>query len=292
MSVHADMRKHHKVIYFSLMAFLLIVEFRAMDKDRIEAQESQDRFERGEKERLGRLLDTERENARKLLDQENKSFSRNLRQDQQEFESTISALLTARRQDEREFAGVIQREDGVIQSEKELSEQFMGRLIPGHEPTPENACTHEFGSLKPDEMLVLLGDNAVVTQKDSFPIVAIGNSRVISINRAQDSDQIALGVDFRDNLDRILMRVNEEGIVNRTTGFLLLHPDKSTLSIEDEYGRAFLKVEYLNPNALRVSGHGIYCGKRFDLQSPLMHDSCLMGAGMKLDAPDCSMPQQ
>jgi hypothetical protein len=62
-----------------------------------------------------------------------------------------------------------------------------------------------------------------------------------------DSDALSLSLDFRDKDNRILLRVNQDGAVNRANDLILLHPNKSTFLIEDSFGTEFLRASYINP---------------------------------------------
>ena len=101
----------------------------------------------------------------------------------------------------------------------------------------------------------------------------------MSIDRIGNSDTVALSLDFRDNKNRLALRINKDGVVNRTSNLILLHPNKSTFLIEDDFGAEFLRVRYVNPQVLEVTGEAVYCGRPIDIQLRNMHDSCLGNGG-------------
>jgi hypothetical protein len=294
MSVHPNMQPRHKFIYFFLMAALLITEFRAMRKDRDDAQEAQRQVNLQEDTRLQTMLTGERENTKTLLDQENTNLSTFLKQDQTQFESTISTLLDTHRQDEKAFAGMLNKQDKSFEAQRELSEQFTGRLVPGDNPTPHNSCLPDGQDPSDGQILIAFGDNADIEEKLPHDILDMGDFPVIAVDRVENSDAIALSLDFRDNQNRIALRINKDGVINRT-GLILMHPNKSTFLIQDSFGNEILRAMYVNRKVFEVKGKAIYCGKIFDLQPSFMHNDCSMlsgKAGYRLAAPTCPMPQK
>jgi membrane protein implicated in regulation of membrane protease activity len=272
MSVHSNLRPRHKFIYFALMAALLITEFRAMRKDRDDAQNSQNQFQSQEDQRLAILLGQERVNTQKLLDQENINLNTNLTQDQGEFEGTISALLTTHKQDEEEFANLLKREAALGESQRELSEQYIGRLLPGDSPTPINSCLPGGESPKEGEILTIFGDNAAL---GVFPltVLKIGDRDLIGIHKIPESNAVSVSIDFHDSENHVLLRLNENGAVNRSS-LILQHPTKNEFLLDNEFGVEFLRITYVNPRVFQIAGKAIYCGNAFPLQSEFMHNSC------------------
>jgi len=294
MSIHARIRPLDKFVYLILIAGLLTVEFRAMYKDRKDAQEAQNRFEMQEDQRLKEMLENEQAQTKILLDQENQNFSAILLQDQNQFTKTMSALLSTHKQDEKDFAGIVQKEEGLIEAQRELSEQFNGRLVPGNGPTPHNSCLPDGQEPTDGQILIVFGDNADIEEKLPHDILEIGDFPMIAIDRVENSDAIALSLDFRDNQNRIALRIDKNGAVNRTA-LILLHPDKSTFLIQDSFGQEMLRATYVNRKVFEINGKAIYCGKIFDLQPSFLHHSCAMNSGKtgyRITAPKCSMPPQ
>lgn len=121
----------------------------------------------------------------------------------------------------------------------------------------------------------------------------VGNGRVITINKVEHSTAISLSLDFRDDHNRILLRLNEDGIVNRSNLFLL-HPSKNEFLIENEFGGDFLRATYVNPRVFKITGSVIYCGTVWPIQAEF-HNGCVYntyGIAMKVGAPSCPMQQK
>jgi hypothetical protein len=259
MSVHSNIQPRHKFIYFLLMGALLFIEFRAIKKDKDEAQEAQKQLNTQENERIKTLLEGERNNTKTLLDQENASLSAVLKQDQTQFENTISTLLTSHRQDEKAFASVMQKEESLIEEQKDFSEQFMGRLVPGNSPTPKTICSPNGQNPKDGQMLVSFNDIGWILEKFPQAIWQAENVRIIQVDRVENSDAIVVSLDFRDSQNQIAFRIDKDGVVNRS-GYILLHPNKSTFLIQDSYGKEIMRATFVNPKVFVVKGEAIYCG--------------------------------
>jgi len=291
MSVHANMRPRHKFVYLALMALLLGIEFRAMRKDRDEAAIAQRHAQTEEDARLQGMLDSEKQATKTLIDDENKKFGSVLRQDQKEFTKTLTVILGSHERDESHFANVVDREESLLAEQKNLSEQIVGRLVPGNDPTPANPCM--VAAARPElgrfgEITTIVGDNAIVGPSTPHAILQVGNTSVIGLERVPDSDAVSLSIDFRDDHNRVLLRMDENGVVNRSP-LILMHPVKNEFLIENQYGDEFMKVIYINPTTFKVTGSAIYCGKIIPVLLPFASRSCMasMGAGVDITLPTC-----
>lgn len=301
MSVHRDIRQRHKVIYFTLFAMLLLFEFRAIRKDRTEAQNSLQRMKQAEDARLDTLLGNDRLETKQLLNQENKSLDAVLKKDEAQFTRTLNTIVAAHRDDERQFSTLLDREQRLNEAQRDMSEQFAGRLVPGNTPTPPNSCDdHPQASEAVHEgaVTVIAGDNTFVEEKFPATLLRIGSTPVITLDRSATDDphSVVLGLDFRDNKNRIVLRIDRNGTVLRTSQLIMLHPNKSTLLLEDQFGNEFMRASYLNPSAFEIQGSGIYCGRVFRIQMDLFSDACMADTGrggtdIHIMAPACATQQ-
>ena len=242
----------------------------------------------------GRMLEGERINTGQLLDQENLNLSAFLKQDQTQFEGTMSTLLATHEQDEKDFAGVVQKEEGLLTKQQELSELFAGRLVPDNRPTPHNACLADGEEPGEGQILTIFGDNSDILRMFPHGVLEVGDTQAIAVDRESNSNAIALSLDFRDAQNRIALRVNKDGVVNRSP-LILLRPNKSTFLVEDVFGKEMLRAEYVNPKVFKVTGKAVYCGQLFDVQPQNIHNSCAGAAtvsGFKIAAQECPKPQQ
>jgi hypothetical protein len=288
-----EMKVIGKITWVALLIVFLLIEFHAIGKDRIEQQNAQNTFERNENERADQTLVTERDNTKQLIEQENQSFEQVLSSDQKQFTQSLSAILATHKEDEADFSRVVKREESLIQSQQDLSEQFVGRLVPGNEPTPPNPCMRlpvPPQLQKSGAITTIIGDNAILGPSRRHAILQVGDTWVLGLAKVPDSDAVSLSVDFRDDRNRVLLRMDENGVVNRSL-LILQRPVKNEFLIEDAYGKEFMKVIYLNPTTFRVMGSGMYCGKVIPVLLPFGSDDCMTSlgdsAGVEITLPAC-----
>ena len=264
-----------------------VVELKSIGKDRKDNEQAQSTARQEERDSFQKLLDQERADTKGLLDQEGTSLSSILTQQQTQFAETMTTFSAAQKQDQQKFTSIIKREEGVLESQQEMSERFAGRLVPGDAPTPPNSCDLPrldpkflFPNLFPKGIanssittIIFENDNAILYTSDMAPplnqvpfnILKINDTPVISFDQRPGSSDIYLSVDFRDQRNRILIQVNQNGIIQGTYNLWVLRPDKSTLLIEDDQGREFFRATYLNPHAFKISGKVVYCGAALDM---------------------------
>ena len=268
-----------KIVWIAICAVLFMWELNVIDKEH-DAQEIQHTADMG-------LQATQFNDTLDEFTKANKTIT-------DDFKTTIQTLVYSHREDERSFAGVLRRQGKAFKSLTELSEQFSGRLVPGDSPTPPNACIAAGTNPDNGEILTILGNDATIGK---FPVIVsmVGAAReLIGVHKIPQSDEAYLSLDFRDEQNRVLLRMNEDGVVNRSR-LILLHPGKDTFLLQDEYGAEFLRVTYVNPTVFQVTGSEIYCGKVRPIQPGGLINMCLKGApdvDMYTFAPPCPTPQK
>lgn len=297
MSLRLDMSVYEKAAWMLIVGLLLVSEVHAILKDRRETQHTQQDFQLNETDRLLRLVQSERDiserKTKQLIEQENASFSSNLRQDQVEFEGAMHAIVASHRQDQDQFAGVLGKQQDLLQTQLELSEQINGHLVPDRKPSPTNACTGNGTPLpNPNDITVEFNGNAVVAETLPLTILSFGDFPVLSVDKVEETQDIALKVDFRDARNMLALRVDGNGLVNRAE-FPIVRPDKSTFLVLDAYGNDFFRAHFLNPHYLKVTGEIMYCGIVY---SRFLRDNCeyhISGASFVIHgAPTCPKPPQ
>lgn len=110
----------------------------------------------------------------------------------------------------------------------------------------------------------MLGDesqhNAALITTFPHTVIEVEHDKVktpvLSLARSQ-SGVITVLLDMRSKDGRIIARMDKDGFVVNRNNFLEMKKDKSSLKIIDEYGSEVLKVRYLNPSAISVSGSHI-----------------------------------
>lgn len=303
MSIYPDMRPRYKFVYLFLMAALLVTEFRAMRKDRIEESQLQDErlmaMLNGEQQATKTMLDGEKQGTKRIIEEENQKFDAVLKQDQKEFAQTLQTILSTHAQDEVHFGNVVKQEEDLFAEQQTLSEQFAGRMVPADKPTPENSCGRAMSRLFPrlpkipeSGITVLYGDNnAVQVVSLPYTIVEIGDTPVVSASRIKEgSNEVYLSIDFRDSSGKVAVRVDNNGVLNPSGDLFVLRPDKSTVLIDDAFGREVFRANYLNPHAFQISGELRYCGKSISLLQQRLHGTCVGAVGgtaIYIPAPPC-----
>jgi len=113
--------------------------------------------------------------------------------------------------------------------------------------------------------MVIAGDSADITGSFPHTILMVGSFSVLSVDRVENSGNLAISVDMRDQSNRVAFRIDKNGIVNRSQ-LIVLRPDKSTLLLQDEYGKEVFRARYRNPQVFEVNGQVAYCGRLLRLQ--------------------------
>jgi hypothetical protein len=277
-----DIKVLGKMAWVALLICMVIIEYRSIDRDRKDAQAAEDQH-----------LKEERESFKGILKQQDDHFRAILQDDDKNFQQTVDKLVTSHGEDEKAFAGVLTKQDQAFEAQHELSEQLVGRLVPGNGPTPANSCLPAGQDPHDGQILVIFGDNGAIVMGLPNTVLMIGDSQVISIDRVENSNAIALSLDFRDPENRIAFRMDKNGVVDRIGSLLFLHPNKNTFLIQDNFGKEFLRATYVNPKVFEVQDKAIYCGRIFDIQSPLIHKGCASGssAAWKFGGFQCPMPK-
>lgn len=291
MAARADsLTTTEKIVWILLSAVLFIWELNVIDRDHEEQdrQHSRDIIEQGT--RFGLVLSAQNQTFLAT----SKSLQAAYTQSNQQFSSTTSTLAKEQKDSDAKFSGVLAQQSRTLDERHNLSEQLTGRLVPGDGPTPSNACLGP-GIDPPDgSILTMFGDNGDIVDRFPHDVLEVGNTRLISVDRENTAGAISIALDFRDSPNRILFRMDKDGVVNRS-GLIFLHPNKSTFLAQDEFGTEFLRAEYVNPKVFRVTGNAIYCGKVIDIQEKQFHNSCTANAivsGWVIEAPPCPMTPQ
>jgi hypothetical protein len=158
-----------------------------------------------------------------------------------------------------------------------------GRLIPGSEPTPQNACNQ----VPSGAVLLALGNNWAVVRHFPHTVMAVNFfTPVIRLDRSSDG-AISILMDVKDRDGKVIVRLDENGFtVNPNRILTMKRPDASTLTIIDEEGRRVLDAHYVNRSVLTLQGVINYPGYgAIPLQDRNATNLCLIGTD---DGPDIS----
>ena len=128
--------------------------------------------------------------------------------------------------------------------------QLHGVLVPADDPMPQNAC----GTIPSNAVVVFLGDVASVVQSFPHTVLSVHRQSVLTLERTDDGG-IAVVVDIRSSDGKIVARLNRDGfLVNEHNSLEMKRIDKSSLVVEDEYGKEVLNARHLNKHAFRLTG--------------------------------------
>jgi hypothetical protein len=158
------------------------------------------------------------------------------------------------------FAAVL---TNFVWNNKELSE-LGGLLAPANDPTPPTPCDLEDG-----ELGLLFGDSVSAKSK-LFPltVIAVNGKPAVVIDRNPD-DTINLSLELRSRDDKVILRLNKNQFVVAPGNYLSrTRPDKSTLVVEDPYGKRVI-IRYMNKHIFSLSGGLTFGNRTIDLNKDI-----------------------
>jgi hypothetical protein len=140
------------------------------------------------------------------------------------------------------------------------AESLSGKLVPGHDPTPDNIC----GKGSNDSVLVFLGKeeshNAVLVSQFPHTVLAIGlpginPTPVLRLERSTNGELI-VDLDIRSHDGKIITRLDKDGFVVNGNNVLKMNKDPRGhyLVVIDQYGKEALNIKYINRGAISVRG--------------------------------------
>jgi hypothetical protein len=251
-----------------LLFGFLFLEMRAIDEDKKKTSE----------ELTGHFKDISTEaaeNMKKIIGDEDRNFQAVMETQQRQFSWTIAQLLKDEREQNKEFKTVLRKQEQLFDSQRQFAEFLNGKLIPASDPTPQNNC----GPLTENSIAIFLGTTALVMDRLPSVGIAIHGEDVISVKRTE-SGYTVLTVVMRDSSNRIIARLNENGfVVNPNYSLYMFRPDKSTVIVEDQFGRQMLYARFLNEHAFRLKGTLVYKDVQFPLELPNFKNSCMRNFG-------------
>ena len=151
-----DVKVLGKITWVILLVAFLFAEFRAIGKDRQEAQRAADQD-----------LQEQREHFQRVLDRENQDFQVTAsrlalayQQSQTQFSETMKQFSHSNSEEGRRFGVLAAKSQELFRHEEQLSEATSGVLVPGTSPTPQNRCSKS----SPSAFAVFYGDNTSLIQ--------------------------------------------------------------------------------------------------------------------------------
>ncbi len=125
-----------------------------------------------------------------------------------------------------------------------------GWLTPADDPIPtSNRCAQ---SIPDGAIAVLLGDSGTWTTGNQLRVIQYCHHDLLWIARAERG----LSVNADVFSGRILAEIRDgEFYLNQNNMFRMERPDPHTLIVIDQNGREALRVRFLNPKAVQLTGH-------------------------------------
>jgi len=225
----------------SVICVLSLFEFGAIAKERRSYQK--DRAD--EAKRLQHNFDA-------MFKAQKDDFDWTLQQAQRDFSRTIQPL-------EQLLSGtdvLLSSSQQIANGENEINQSMNGYLLPGSTATPSlkslNCVGMDMPPISPErDYFLLIGGSTWIV--DTFPFIALSSKdSSIQINK---SGRGYLLVDLEiQNMDGTMVARCDEYGCEVSPRYFKRHPDKSTLIVDDVYGRTVFKEQYLNPHCLVIEG--------------------------------------
>jgi hypothetical protein len=229
--------------WIAMLFLLLAVEYRATDKDKSKsAHELTVEF--------GNLAKQANENLKNILNDEHASFADLLKAQQDSFTLTLKTIVGAQRQDERKFAALLKRQQGLFEQQQEMIESLNGHLLPGNDPMPVNRCT-DLHPMSTNDYLFLTPFSTDIVELP-FVVLRVHKQDMITVSKGA-SGLLELRMNIRNRDGSLIVRFDEDGF-EVSPALYKRHPDKSTLVVEDSFGNEVLRVRYKNQKTLYLRG--------------------------------------
>jgi hypothetical protein len=161
-----------------------------------------------------------------------------------------------------------------------------GELVPANDPSPSHANCRRSPS---DAVFIYFGSAAVSYAPSGFTdhtVLRIGGHNLLSLNRSPKGVTVSAQIFDSDGIlvemDHGQFKVYRGDFIKRE------HPDGHTLVVYDKWNNERIRVRYLNPNAINITGRFFYPGyasivaKEDELQigtNSFQGGSCVGGSG-------------
>jgi hypothetical protein len=145
-------------VWILLLFGFLAVEYRAIDKDKVDAQkiltDSFAKITEQENANLKTTLDQSNANLKQILIDEHSSFATLLGDQQKHFATTLNQIVANDQNENRRFAELIAEQQQLFTQQQEFGEFLTGHLVPGDAQTPANICSDH--KLEPNDVLIVM----------------------------------------------------------------------------------------------------------------------------------------
>ncbi|MGO8951909.1 MAG: hypothetical protein ACLPWS_15560 [Rhodomicrobium sp.] len=142
-----------------------------------------------------------------------------------------------------------QREFRIAEELKHKLTANPAGLVPGDQPTPAMACNRHG-----DELNIFLGNSVFGASNFPFVPVQIKGKPAIILDKNQDGS-VFTTFDIKDMAGHILAQVQRNNVfIPPLHSYMQPRQDLHSITVSDEYGKAVLKIDYVNKQAIRITG--------------------------------------
>jgi hypothetical protein len=139
-----------------------------------------------------------------------------------------------------------------------IDAQLSTRLIPGDQPTPQLPdVPKEMAQLVKDSLKIFYGTNVSVvmaTATTPHTILQMAGEPMLQFERGKRGELVISVLRIFDDRNNIIARLDDEDGIWVENSTRKKRPDPSTLVVYDHSDKEVLRVVFLNPNALSVTG--------------------------------------
>jgi hypothetical protein len=136
-----------------------------------------------------------------------------------------------------------------------------GFLTPSTEPPPPLPNSCRSGNISDTDTRIYWGGNVSVIRGDNtFSLVQIAGNTLLWARISPEGIKISGTMYSEDGA--VVFLSNNEFWVNPSTTFHSENPDPHTLIVRDKWAKEVLRIHYLNPTAIRVTGRFFYPGRQ------------------------------
>ena len=148
---------------------------------------------------------------------------------------------------------VAQYINGITKKDVKL-DNVHGLLTPATDLNPPNNCDSR-GLVPANALRLYFGDSVawITDRRDEFTAITTREEKLVVMHRYTGG--ISVDATIRSDDGKIVAKIkNNEFRINTNNYFYSERPDAHTLIVVDQKDREVLRVRYLNPNAIKITG--------------------------------------
>jgi hypothetical protein len=124
-----------------------------------------------------------------------------------------------------------------------------GRLYPGNEESPKNACGV---TVDQDTLMLFLGSMIAIPKTFPATVIRVNGYNLLTLDR-NDDGSLAVSLEIRSPDGKIIVLMKDGEFLINQNNFLSKHrKDRSSLEVIDQNGSTALSMRFLNPQAMWI----------------------------------------